>query len=64
MSNMPGSVKYWMERAEEARTIANRMRDPFTRQTMIGIAFSYARLALHTRDRLAELLDKERREGE
>ena len=34
-------------RAEEARVIAEQMRDPRTRRTMINLALSYERLAKH-----------------
>ena len=34
------------QRCEEARKIAEEMKDPFSRHTMMGISLSYDRLAL------------------
>jgi hypothetical protein len=34
-------VTYWMERAEEARTVAENLTDPVARETMLGIAAGY-----------------------
>lgn len=38
-------VPPWRERAEEARTIAEQMRDPDARRTMLLIAENYEALA-------------------
>ena len=46
MSN-PGTPEQWLARAAEARAVAERMRDPFARATMLGIAAGYERLATH-----------------
>ena len=35
----------WLKLAEEARTIANGMRDPLSKKTMMEIATSYERIA-------------------
>jgi len=35
------------QRAEEARAIADQMRDPLTKRTMANLALSYERLARH-----------------
>ena len=35
----------WLQRAEEARTIAERTRDPEARRTMVRIADNYEQLA-------------------
>ena len=40
-----GSPKYWQERAEEARTMAEAMSDPDAKREMLGIAESYERIA-------------------
>jgi hypothetical protein len=44
------SGEYWLERAEEARTIAEYMSHPETKRQMLGIAESYVRLADHVRE--------------
>ena len=41
----PMGTQYWRERAEEARTQANDMRDPGARQTLLEIADNYEQLA-------------------
>lgn len=45
--------RYWMDRAEEARTIAEGFRDPEARQAMLHIASDY--------ENIAEMLLKPRR---
>ena len=40
-----GSPKYWHERAEEARAMAEEMTDPVAQETMLGIARSYEKIA-------------------
>jgi hypothetical protein len=44
---MPHSeiARLWLDRAEEARTVAGRMRDPDARRMMLQIADDYQRLA-------------------
>ena len=37
--------EFWLLRAEEARALAKRLRDPEERRQMIEIAASYERLA-------------------
>ena len=37
--------KHWRERAKEARAIADEMNDREAKQTMLGIARDYVRLA-------------------
>jgi hypothetical protein len=37
---------YWRKRAEEARTMAERMLDAYTKVLMLGIAESYERIAV------------------
>jgi hypothetical protein len=36
---------YWRKRAEEARTIADEMRDVSTKNIILGIALSYEQIA-------------------
>jgi hypothetical protein len=38
-------AEYWRERAEEARTQADQMRDPDARRTLLEIAENYEQLA-------------------
>ena len=45
------SREYWLERAEEARTVAELMSNPDARRKMFGIAESYVRLADHAREK-------------
>lgn len=46
---MPESLvdnpEYWRKRAEEARTLAEQMRDPQTKALMLGVAESYEKIA-------------------
>jgi hypothetical protein len=44
--------QYWRTRADEARTVAGTMVDPFSRQMMANVAASY--------DKLAEWAEKRR----
>ena len=45
---MPAPTARQLEqRAEEARVIAEQMRDPLTKRTMANLALSYERLAKH-----------------
>ena len=41
----PPTSTQWMARAAEARSLAERMRDPDARSTMLAIAAGYERLA-------------------
>ncbi len=43
--------EYWRARAEEARTRAEDMRDPHTREIMLRIARDYDMLAARTEER-------------
>ena len=43
--------KHWLERAEEARSIADQLSDPDSRRMMLRIAEDYERLANHARRR-------------
>lgn len=51
------------QRAEEARAIAEQMRDPRTKRTMANLALSYERLAKHAAMReTSEVTPKQNRE--
>ena len=39
------SLDYWRQRAEEARTFSEQMRDSQTKALMLGIAETYERIA-------------------
>jgi DNA-binding ferritin-like protein len=43
---------HWQERAEEARSIAEQMSDPDSKQMMLRIAEDYEQLAAHARRRM------------
>jgi hypothetical protein len=38
-------AEYWRKRAEEARTIAERMTNAHTKSLMLGVAESYEKIA-------------------
>jgi len=46
--NDPG---HWRQRAEEARTIADRMNEPQSKEAMLRIAKDYERLAERAEER-------------
>jgi hypothetical protein len=50
--------EHWLERAEEARSIAEQLSDPESRRMMLRIAEDYELLATHARrrgrDRMAQ----------
>ena len=48
--------KHWLERAEEARSIADQLSDPESRRMMLRIAEDYERLANHARRRKSRTL--------
>jgi len=51
---MPAPTARQLEqRAEEARSVAEQMRDPRTKRTMANLALSYERLAKHAAEREA-----------
>jgi hypothetical protein len=45
------NAQHWQKRAEEARALAARLRDPTERRTMLDIAHNYDQLALHAQQR-------------
>jgi hypothetical protein len=53
MSSGPAlySREYWLERAEETRTVAELMSNPDARRQMFGIVESYVRLADHASEK-------------
>ena len=46
--------KHWLERAEEARSVADQLSDPESRRMMLRIAEDYERLANHARRRTSQ----------
>ena len=54
---MPFNAKHWRERAKEARTMAEQMCDPESRQQMLEIAEGYERLAQHYMAREPKMVD-------
>jgi hypothetical protein len=45
---------HWQQRAEEARVLAEQMKDEVTKQLMLGIAQDYDTLAVRAAIRLAD----------
>jgi hypothetical protein len=46
--------KHWLERAEEARTVAEQLTDPDSRSRMLRIAEDYEELARRAEARLRD----------
>jgi hypothetical protein len=44
-------AEYWRKRAEEARTLAEQMKDTHAKSLMLGIAESYEKIANWTTER-------------
>jgi hypothetical protein len=57
MTTILDNPAHWIERAEEARTIADEIRDPESKKIMLEIAEGYERLAVHARRRLGKSAD-------
>jgi hypothetical protein len=45
--------KHWVDRAKEARAVAEQIDDPEAKRTMLGIADDYERLAQRAQERAA-----------
>ena len=45
--------KHWLDRAKEARALAEQMSDPETKRTMLKNAYDYERLAQRAKERAA-----------
>jgi hypothetical protein len=41
------NAAHWLNLAEDARKLADRMRDPEAKQTMLAVARGYQKLAQH-----------------
>ena len=58
MSQVPAphfnDPEHWRARAEEVRVLAEQMKDETTRQTMLGIARDYEKLAVRAAIGLAD----------
>jgi hypothetical protein len=52
MSDLLNNAQHWRDRAEEARALAEEMRDEFSRQQMLAIAEGYDRLAKRAEERM------------
>jgi hypothetical protein len=48
---LQNSEKYWRERAEELRRLAERLRDPWAKEQMLQIAHTYDQLAQRAAER-------------
>jgi hypothetical protein len=46
-------AKHWRERAEEARAVAESLKDPHARRMMLGIAQAYQKLAHRAEERVS-----------
>ena len=44
--------RYWIERAEKARLVAEKMTDPVLKQMMLDVAAGYERLAMRAEKRV------------
>ena len=49
--NLDFLPEHWRNRAEEARSLARKMKDPLFKREMEAIAQGYNRLALHAEKR-------------
>jgi DNA-binding ferritin-like protein len=53
-ASLVDDAEYWRKRAEEARTLAEQMKDSHTQSLMLGIAESYEKIARWAADRAGE----------
>jgi DNA-binding ferritin-like protein len=53
-ASLINDAEYWRKRAEEARTLAEQMKDTHTKSLMLGIAESYEKIAKWTAERTGE----------
>jgi hypothetical protein len=51
--NISDDPEYWLKRAEEARTLAEQMRDTHMKAVMLGIAESYEKIAKWVEERIS-----------
>jgi len=52
--SQPNDPNYWYALAAQMDTLADKTKDPITRQIMRRIASDYETIATRTKDRLAE----------
>jgi DNA-binding ferritin-like protein len=53
-AHLVDDAEYWRKRAEEARTLAEQMKDAHTKSLMFGIAESYEKIAKWAAERTGE----------
>jgi hypothetical protein len=53
-ATLADDAEYWRKRAEEARTLAEQMKNTHTKSLMLGIAESYEKIAKWTAERRGE----------
>jgi molecular chaperone GrpE (heat shock protein) len=50
-TSIANDPEHWRKRAEDMRTLANEIKDPLSKQTMLRIAADYERLAERAEER-------------
>jgi hypothetical protein len=50
MDSTPYSPEHWLAQAEDARAIAELMKEPHTRRSMLYLARGYEKLAEHAQE--------------
>jgi DNA-binding ferritin-like protein len=53
-TSLVDDAEYWRKRAEEARTLAEQMKDAHTKSLMLSVAKSYEKIAEWTAERNRE----------